>query len=121
MLDANTKEPFLGKMRVGRTVYPDFFHPNTSKYWKDMLDLLYKKVQFSGIWLDSNEFTSFCEGRCEPPSTPSVFDYSEDLPYSPGIDVLEGDMPSLNSTHYGGLIEADVHIYNGYIQSYETF
>ena len=30
-------------------------------------------------------------------------------------------MPSLNSTHYGGLIEADVHIYNGYIQSARTY
>lgn len=57
-------------MRVGRTVYPDFFHPNASRYWKDMLDILYKKVQFSGLWLDSNEFTNFCEGRCEPPNTP---------------------------------------------------
>ena len=64
ILDANTKTPFLGKMRVGRTVYPDFFHPNATKYWSDMLDLLYKKVPFSGLWLDSNEFTSFCTGRC---------------------------------------------------------
>lgn len=44
-----------------------------------------------------------------------------DLPYSPGADIVEGDMPSLNSTHYGGLIEADVHIYNGYIQCARTY
>jgi alpha-glucosidase (family GH31 glycosyl hydrolase) len=30
ILDANTKQPFIGKMRAGNTVYPDFFHPNAS-------------------------------------------------------------------------------------------
>ena len=54
ILDANTGEPFLGKMRVGRTVYPDFLHPNATQYWKDMLDKLHSKVNFSGVWIDSN-------------------------------------------------------------------
>ena len=67
ILDANNGKPFFGKMRVGRTAYPDFFNPNTTQYWKDMLDKLYSKVNFSGVWTDSNEYTSFCVGRCEPP------------------------------------------------------
>jgi alpha-glucosidase (family GH31 glycosyl hydrolase) len=54
MLDANSEKPFLGKMRAGRTVYPDFFHPNASNYWAFLLDNLYSKVPFSGLWLDSN-------------------------------------------------------------------
>ena len=54
ILDANTGEPFLGKMRVGRTVYPDFLHPNATQYWKDMLDKVYSLVNFSGVWIDSN-------------------------------------------------------------------
>lgn len=64
ILDANTEEPFVGRMRVGKTVYPDFFHPNASFYWKEMLQSLYQKVPYSGLWLDSDEFTSFCTGRC---------------------------------------------------------
>jgi alpha-glucosidase (family GH31 glycosyl hydrolase) len=85
ILDANSGAPFLGKMRAGRTAYPDFFHPNASAYWASLLDALYRKVPFSGLWLDSNEFTSFCEGRCEPPATPARFDYSVDLPYKLSI------------------------------------
>lgn len=116
ILDANTKLPMNGKMRSGKTVYVDFFHPNSSSYWHDMLDKLYNKIPFSGIWLDSNEFTSFCTGRCDPPTTPSVFDYNIDVPYTPAADNLEGDTISLNSTHFGGLLEADVHIYNGFLE-----
>jgi len=87
-LDAGTKKPALGKMRVGSTVYPDFFQTNTSQYWHDMLQTLYNKVPFSGVWLDSNEFTSFCTGQCSIPTYPSVFDYNNDLPYTPGADDL---------------------------------
>lgn len=54
MMEANSDKPFLGKMRAGRTVYPDFFHPNSSSYWAFLLDSLYQKVPFSGVWLDSN-------------------------------------------------------------------
>lgn len=78
----------LGKTRAGKTVYVDFFHPNASSYWQDMLNTLYQKVPFSGIWMDSNEFTSFCVGRCDQPQTASIFDYNEDLPYTPGFDNL---------------------------------
>jgi hypothetical protein len=29
-----------------------------------MLDVLYNKVQFSGVWLDMNEYANFCDGTC---------------------------------------------------------
>ena len=63
----------------------DFLHPNSTGYWEDMLDILYKKVKFSGIWLDMNELANFCDGPCTTP-TGSGFDYSNDLPYNPGAD-----------------------------------
>ena len=67
-----------------------------------MLDVLYKKVKFAGIWLDMNEYSNFCDGPCETPSK-TGFDYSNDLPYNPGYDSIESSTISLNSTHYGGL------------------
>lgn len=83
--DANGSE-FQGKVWPGVTTYVDFFHPNASSYWSYMLNVLYNKVKFSGIWLDMNEYSNFCDGRCEAPTTPSIFDYSKDLPYNPGYD-----------------------------------
>ncbi len=56
---------FRGKVWPGITTFVDFFHPNSTQYWKDMLNILYKKVNFSGIWLDMNEYSNFCDGPCE--------------------------------------------------------
>ena len=85
--DANGK-PFVGKVWPGDTTFVDFFNPNASKYWGDMLQLLYSKIKFDGIWLDMNEVSNFCNGPCEVPTTTTVFDYSNDLPYHPGSDKI---------------------------------
>ena len=63
-----TGKDFVGAVWPGATTFVDFLHPNATQYWIDMLDSLYQKVQFSGIWLDMNEFSSFCNGPC--PFTP---------------------------------------------------
>lgn len=68
-----------------------------------MLGILYQKIQFDGVWLDMNELSNFCNGPCEVPQTPSVFDFTNDLPYHPGKDVIETSTIPLNCTHYNGL------------------
>lgn len=115
VMDATGKKPYVGKVWPGRTTFVDFFHPNASQYWQNMLDALYKKVSFSGIWLDMNELANFCDGACEPPSDPATFDYSKDLPYQPGSDNIESHSISLNSTHYGNLSEANVHAFTAFL------
>lgn len=45
---------FDGKVWPGPAVFVDFFNPNATKYWQDMLEILYKKIKFNGIWLDMN-------------------------------------------------------------------
>jgi alpha-glucosidase (family GH31 glycosyl hydrolase) len=82
--DASGKGPYVGKVWPGSTTFVDFFHPNGTQYWQDMLDVLYKKVQFAGVWLDMNELANFCDGACNPPAETTAFDYSKDLPYHPG-------------------------------------
>lgn len=47
-------QDFIGAVWPGATSFVDFLHPNATQYWIDMLDYLYQKVQFSGIWLDMN-------------------------------------------------------------------
>lgn len=52
--DASGKKPYVGSVWPGPTTFVDFFHPNATKYWSDMLDRLYSKIKFNGIWLDMN-------------------------------------------------------------------
>jgi len=98
--DANGSE-YRGRVWPGTTTFVDFFHPNATLYWGDMLNLLYEKVRFSGIWLDMNEYANFCDGPCDPYAGASNFDYSKDLPYNPGEDSIEAHTISLNASHYG--------------------
>lgn len=79
-----------------------------------MLETLYKKVKFSGIWLDMNEVSNFCSGPCIFPNH-TGFDYSNDIPYHVGVEEepLEMQTLSLNCTRYNNISEADVHIYTG--------
>lgn len=60
-------ENFIGKVWPGKTAFVDFFHPNSSQYWSDMLGILYQNIQFDGVWLDMNELSNFCNGPCETP------------------------------------------------------
>lgn len=85
-----------------------------------MLDFLYQKVPFDGLWLDMNEIDNFCNGPCHVPTEPSVFDYSKDLPYNPGSDSIESQTIPLNCTHYDGIQEANVHIFHGHLTTYAS-
>ena len=50
-----TKKPLIGKVWPGKTVFPDFMNPKTSKFWTTGLNLYQTQVNFDGIWLDMNE------------------------------------------------------------------
>ena len=82
-MNPDGKTPYVGKVWPGSTTFVDFFHPNATQYWVDMLNKIYEKVKFSGVWLDMNELANFCDGACSPTTEPTVFDYSKDLPYQP--------------------------------------
>jgi len=44
-------------------VFPDWFAPNAQQYWTEALTNWSESgVTFSGIWLDMNEASSFCDG-----------------------------------------------------------
>ena len=117
--DANGQE-LRGKVWPGTTTFVDFFNPNANKYWQDMLNILYTKVQFSGVWLDMNEYANFCDGPCDSPTGDTAFDYSKDLPYVPGSDSIESHTIPLNSTHYKNQSEADVHAFGAFLETYAT-
>ena len=88
VMEASGKTPYVGRVWPGPTTFVDFFHPNATQYWTDMLGRLYEKIKFDGIWLDMNELANFCDGACEASKEASIFDYSKDLPYQPGSDQI---------------------------------
>ncbi|KAF8884147.1 glycosyl hydrolases family 31-domain-containing protein [Infundibulicybe gibba] len=54
---------YIGQVWPGYTVFPDWFQSNTQQWWTDALrNWSNSGVEFSGIWLDMNEASSFCDG-----------------------------------------------------------
>lgn len=54
---------YVGQVWPGYTVFPDWFANNTQRYWTEALrNWSNSGVEFSGIWLDMNEASSFCDG-----------------------------------------------------------
>nr|CAD7447384.1 unnamed protein product [Timema bartmani] len=74
--------PFLGKVwNPVSTVWPDFTHPDSITYWKEMLQSMYDLFEFDGAWIDMNEPANFLDGSTtgcanstlnSPPYTPAV-------------------------------------------------
>jgi len=87
--------------------FPDFFNPNTDKYWSEMFEILYQKVPFSGIWLDMNEVANFVHGE------EFRYDWGNDvydnLPYVPGNRLIRTKTISMDAVHHGNILEYDVH------------
>jgi len=59
----NHSNYLVGVVWPGMVHWPDWLHPNASKYWGEMLSLLYSYVPFSGIWIDMDENSNFCFGE----------------------------------------------------------
>ena len=83
----------IGKVWPGKTVFPDFFHPDIETFWNQGLNDYYKILPYDGIWLDMNEPTNLLEngGKCigeivpDKQCTEDKNIYNEDdLPYIPG-------------------------------------
>ncbi|KAJ6553086.1 glycosyl hydrolases family 31-domain-containing protein [Mycena capillaripes] len=82
-LDVFIKNPdgteYVGQVWPGYTVFPDWFAPNTLGWWTEALkNWSALGIEFSGIWLDMNEASSFCDYSC-----------------GTGIDISNTSMPFL--------------------------
>jgi hypothetical protein len=73
---------YIGKVWPGYTVFPDYFHPNTTSWWTEMLqDWFDLGIEFDGLWEDMNEVSSFCDGSCGSNLTADQFNKGS----SPGL------------------------------------
>ncbi|KAH5411779.1 alpha/beta-glucosidase agdC [Parastagonospora nodorum] len=61
---------YEGSVWPGPTVFPDWFHPNTQKYWDDKFEEFFSPetgVDIDGLWNDMNEPANFCPYPCSDP------------------------------------------------------
>ncbi|GJE89250.1 glycoside hydrolase family 31 protein [Phanerochaete sordida] len=104
-LDVFIKNPdgseYIGQVWPGYTVFPDWFAPNTQQYWTQALaNWSAGGVEFSGLWLDMNEASSFCDGSCGTGADLSNTSVPFFLPGTPGGEVT--DWPEgYNATVFG--------------------
>ena len=50
----NSTENLVGKVWPGKTVFPDFTHPNSTKWWSKMASNFHDTIQFDGLWIVSH-------------------------------------------------------------------
>ena len=117
-----TKKNLIGKVWPGKTVFPDFFHPNISEFWNQGLRDYYKLVHYDGIWLDMNEPANLLENsnsKCigeiaeENECTPDKNQYyNDELPYIPGYRENVKETLSLKSISENALVYPNNTIYD---------
>lgn len=92
---------YVGQVWPGFTVFPDWFQRSTQQWWTDALrNWSASGVEFSGIWLDMNEASSFCDGSCGTGADLSNTSVPFILPGDPGNLVLAYP-ECYNSTIFG--------------------
>jgi alpha-glucosidase len=70
-LKAADGSDLLGIQWPGEVVWPDWFHPNTEKWWTEEFKIQFNPesgIDLDGIWVDMNEASNFCHDvtTCNP-------------------------------------------------------
>ncbi|KAH7552291.1 glycosyl hydrolases family 31-domain-containing protein [Bipolaris maydis] len=80
-----------GAVWPGPTVFPDWFHPNTQKYWDEEFARFFDPatgVDIDGLWNDMNEPANFCPYPCSDPEAYS--EESKNPPEPPAVRTSAG-------------------------------
>ncbi|CAM8948208.1 unnamed protein product [Rhodiola kirilowii] len=135
-------EPYLAQVWPGPVYFPDFLNPKTVTWWGDEIRRFHELVPVDGLWIDMNEASNFCSGKCVIPKgkqcpsgtgpgwiccleckniTNTKWD---DPPYkinASGTQVPIGYKTIATSAlHYNGVPEYDAHSIYGFSQSVAT-
>ncbi|XP_057762645.1 alpha-xylosidase 1 [Arachis stenosperma] len=135
-------EPFLAQVWPGAVNFPDFLNPKTVSWWGDEVRRFHELVPVDGLWIDMNEASNFCSGKCKIPKgkiCPSgtgpgwicCLDCKnitktrwDDPPYkinASGTQVPIGYKTiATSAVHYNGVLEYDAHSLYGFSQSIAT-
>ncbi|KAL0959205.1 hypothetical protein HGRIS_014485 [Hohenbuehelia grisea] len=81
---------YVGQVWPGFTVFPDWFANKTQKWWTEAFrNWSEQGIEFSGIWLDMNEASSFCDGSCGTGADISNTSVPFILPGEPGNPITD--------------------------------
>uniref|UniRef100_A0A0C9QTK6 TSA: Wollemia nobilis Ref_Wollemi_Transcript_10409_2825 transcribed RNA sequence n=1 Tax=Wollemia nobilis TaxID=56998 RepID=A0A0C9QTK6_9CONI len=134
-------EPFLGQVWPGAVHFTDFLNPKAAAFWKDEIALFRELAPIDGLWIDMNEVSNFCSGKCTIPKdrqcpgpgvvwtccldctnlTSTQWDVP---PYE--INATGDHMPlgfktiATSAVHYNGVLEYDAHSLYGFSESIAT-
>ncbi|CAL5189281.1 unnamed protein product [Lathyrus oleraceus] len=135
-------EPFLAQVWPGAVNFPDFLNPKTVSWWSDEIRRFHELVPVDGLWIDMNEASNFCSGKCTIPKgkiCPSgtgpgwicCLDCKnitktrwDDPPYKINASGIQAPIGyktiATSATHYNGVLEYDAHSIYGFSQSVAT-
>ncbi|XP_068752603.1 maltase-glucoamylase-like [Montipora capricornis] len=116
----NNSLPWDEQTRLYRqyATFPDYFHPNISKYWGELIKDFYKIIEFDGLWIDMNEPANFVKGKVGGCSK-NKWDYP---PYKPRIvgSIMADKTVCMNARQFNDM-HYNVHSLYGWSQTLATF
>ncbi|XLS72612.1 hypothetical protein HN51_029477 [Arachis hypogaea] len=134
-------EPFTGQVWPGAVYFPDFLNPKTVSWWGDEIRRFHELVPVDGLWIDMNEASNFCTGKCRihegricPNETQPwicCFDCRDIIntkwdnpPYKINASGVHAPLGSktiaTSAVHYNGVLEYDAHSLYGLSESIAT-
>ncbi|WJX21413.1 NAD(P)H-dependent D-xylose reductase (XR) [Trifolium repens] len=137
-------EPFMAMVWPGAVYFPDFLNPKTVSWWGDEIRRFHELVPIDGLWIDMNEVSNFCTGKCTIPKERFCPLQGEKLPNSTccldctNITSTRWDDPpyrinasgkevpigyktiATSAVHYNGVLEYDAHSLFGFSEAIAT-
>ncbi|KAJ6833713.1 alpha-xylosidase 1-like [Iris pallida] len=136
-------EPYLAQVWPGPVYFPDFLSPNGVSWWANEIARFHELVPVDGLWIDMNEASNFCTGKCTIPTTHLCRDPASTTPWICCLDCknitdTRWDVPpyrinasgigaplgfntiAASATHYDGVLEYNAHSLYGFSQTVAT-
>ncbi|KAF3431855.1 hypothetical protein FNV43_RR26591 [Rhamnella rubrinervis] len=134
-------EPYLAQVWPGAVNFPDFLNPKTVSWWGDEIRRFHELVPVDGLWIDMNEISNFCYGKCtipkdkqclpNPASVTCCLDCKnitktrwDDPPYKINASGWQAPIGfktiATSAVHYNGVLEYNAHSLYGFSESIAT-
>ncbi|KAL1343029.1 hypothetical protein AAHE18_09G199600 [Arachis hypogaea] len=138
-------QPYMGQVWPGAVYFPDFLNPKTVSWWGDEIRRFHELVPVDGLWIDMNEVSNFCTGKCKVsvgrvcpipivggrPNPTCCLDCTnvtatrwDDPPYKINARRVEAPIGlktvATSAVHYNGVKEYDAHSLYGFSQAIAT-
>ncbi|KAG8053555.1 hypothetical protein GUJ93_ZPchr0001g33097 [Zizania palustris] len=136
-------EPYLAQVWPGPVYFPDFLNPSGVSWWIDEVRRFHELVPVDGLWIDMNEASNFCTGKCTIPTSHLCPLLNSTNPWVCCLDCknltntrwdeppykinASGETTRLgfktiatSATHYNGVLEYDAHSLYGLSQAIAT-